>query len=225
MAIPILMYHPVLAPPPGTPYPDLWVPPENFRAQMEALARGGYQAVTLRQAYDGWQRGAPLPRRPVVLSFDDGYPSQHRNALPVLRRLRWPGVLNLKLDALRGKGSLRPRHVRELIEAGWEIDSHTVSHRDLTTVGPAQLEREVADSRRLLRQQFHVPADFFCYPSGRYDATVVAAVRRAGYLGATTTVDGLATPDKPFELARVRVDGNDTAAAVLAKLALLRQRR
>jgi peptidoglycan/xylan/chitin deacetylase (PgdA/CDA1 family) len=225
MAIPILMYHPIMAPPPGTPYPHLWVRPKNFRDQMDALKAEGYHAVTLRDAFDAWERGGPLPRRPVVVSFDDGYPSQQRNALPVLRRLRWPGVLNLKLDALKGEGTLRPSDVRELIEAGWEIDSHTVSHSDLTSIDPAQLEHEVADSRTGLQRRFGVSADFFCYPSGRYDGTVVAAVRRAGYRGATTEIDGLASAENPFEEPRVRVNGEDTVEVVLEKLAILRQKQ
>jgi hypothetical protein len=56
---------------------------------------------------------------------------------------------------------------------------------------------------------FHVPVDFFCYPSGRYDARVVDAVRRAGYLGATTTNYGLARPQDIYTLSRVRINGSD----------------
>jgi peptidoglycan/xylan/chitin deacetylase (PgdA/CDA1 family) len=47
--------------------------------------------------------------------------------------------------------------------------------------------------------------DFFCYPAGRYDARVIRAVRRAGYLGATTTLEGLASPGRPYELRRIRI--------------------
>ena len=70
----------------------------------------------------------------------------------------------------------------------------------------------------MLQRRFHVPARFFCYPAGRYDARVIAAVRAAGYLGATTTRHGLAQPSALFELARIRVDGGDGAAAFAGKL-------
>ena len=63
-----------------------------------------------------------------------------------------------------------------------------------------------------------MPVDFFCYPSGRVNATVVAAVRAAGYRGATTTVEGYASAKQPFELPRVRVNGSDTAATLMARL-------
>ena len=78
---------------------------------MRALRRAGYHAITLRQAFDAWQHGGPLPRKPVVVSFDDGYLSQYRYARPVLRRLGWPGVLNLELRNL-GKGGLSEHQVR-----------------------------------------------------------------------------------------------------------------
>jgi hypothetical protein len=69
-----------------------------------------------------------------------------------------------------------------------------------------------------LRHLFHVPVDFFCYPSGRYDARVIAAVRRAGYLGATTTNYGLARPGNLYTLDRIRINGSDGIAGFVHKL-------
>jgi peptidoglycan/xylan/chitin deacetylase (PgdA/CDA1 family) len=221
MPIPILMYHVVSRAKPGTPNPELWVPEERFAQQMNALRRAGYAAITLNQAFAGWRSGAGLPKRPVVVSFDDGYLSHYTHARGVLRALGWPGVLNLALNHV-GPGGLTSRQVRALIADGWELDSHTMSHLDLTTLGPEALRHEVTDSRRELQRRFGVPADFFCYPSGRFDATVVAAARAAGYRGAVTTVEGYASARHSFELPRVRVNGSDTAAALLARLRLER---
>jgi peptidoglycan/xylan/chitin deacetylase (PgdA/CDA1 family) len=217
-AIPILMYHVVSAPKPGTPNAELWVPERAFRDQMAALKRAGYDAITLRQAFEGWHKGGSLPRRPVVVSFDDGYLSQYTHARPILRRLGWPGVLNLKVGNI-GPGGLTPREVRALISAGWEIDSHTIDHTDLTADGPEQLRREVVDSRRELRRRFGVRADFFCYPSGRFNEQVIAAVREAGYLGATTTVEGYATRAPMYTLKRVPVNGSESGDDLMQKLA------
>jgi len=60
-----------------------------------------------------------LPRRPIVLSFDDGYAGQVAYALPALKRLRWSGVLKLKLDNLARMGGTAA--VRRLLRAGWEV--------------------------------------------------------------------------------------------------------
>jgi peptidoglycan/xylan/chitin deacetylase (PgdA/CDA1 family) len=214
------MYH-VIATPPAAPapaLPELWVRPSDFAAQMAWLASHHFHAVTLRQVYDYWERGTTLPPQPIVVSFDDGTLGQETHALPVLRKLHWPGVLNLKLNALKSRYTLPPWRVRQLLAAGWELDSHTITHPDLTQVDDAQLWQEVHGSRVELQRMFHVPVDFFCYPSGRYDAHVVDAVRRAGYLGATTTNYGLAHPPGLYTLSRVRVDGSDHLAGFARKL-------
>jgi peptidoglycan/xylan/chitin deacetylase (PgdA/CDA1 family) len=215
--IPILMYHVVTAAPPGAAYPQLWVSPGRFAAEMAALDRHGYHAVTLAAAVDAWRRGGPLPRRPVVLTFDDGYRSDYAHAGPVLRRLHWPGVLNLALRNLR-RGGITIPEVRRLIAWGWEIDSHTLTHPDLTTLPPQALRHELVGSRAEIRRRFGQPARFFCYPAGRYDPAVVAAVRAAGYEAATTEDTGVATAGRRFTLPRIRVNGTDTAATLLARL-------
>jgi peptidoglycan/xylan/chitin deacetylase (PgdA/CDA1 family) len=117
---------------------------------------------------------------------------------------------------------LRPGEIRSLIGAGWEIDAHTLTHRDLTTLTRADAWHEINGSRLALRREFHVPVDFFCYPSGRWDTAVADDVRRAGYEGATTVAFGLARPSQnPYVLDRVRVNGGEGAAGLAASFAAL----
>jgi len=220
--VPILMYHHIAPAPAGVRLPSLWVTPAAFAAHVRGLQRAGYHAVTLGRVWDAWNGGAPLPRRPVVLSFDDGYADQVRSALPVLRRAGWPGSLSLALSFVPDMGGVPA--VRRLLAAGWELVSHSLTHPDLTAVGGARLRDEVAGSRTRIRELFGVAPRFFCYPSGHVDATVVAAVRRAGYVAATTTRAGYATPRDPFHLARVQVSRGRTAADLLARLRALRPR-
>jgi peptidoglycan/xylan/chitin deacetylase (PgdA/CDA1 family) len=216
--VPILMYHVIAAAPSGVAFPDLFVRPSDFAAQMHWLAAHGYHAVTLHRVYEYWLRGTPLPEQPIVVSFDDGYLGQHTHALPVLRELHWPGVLNLKVNALKSRYTLPPWRVREMLAAGWELDAHTITHPDLTHVDDARLWQEVDGSRLQLERMFHVAVDFFCYPSGRYTGRVVDAVRRAGYLGATTTNYGLARPQDIYTLSRIRINGSDRINGFARKL-------
>jgi peptidoglycan/xylan/chitin deacetylase (PgdA/CDA1 family) len=215
--VPILMYHVIADPPPGAPYPDLFVSSRRFAEEVRLLAQHGYRGVTLDRVWAHWHRCAPLPAKPVVVSFDDGFSSWHRVAYPVLSRHGWVGTMNLALSHLNGI-DVRRRWVRKLILAGWELDSHTLTHPDLTELGALALRREVAGSRRRLRRIFAVPVHFFCYPAGRYNARVIDAVRAAGYFGATTTLEGLATPESRFTLRRVRVNRSDTPADLLRRV-------
>lgn len=219
--VPILMYHVTTDPPANAPFPDLYVRRSEFEDQMQALKAAGFVAVTQQEVWDFWHRGGPLPARAVVVSIDDGYHSNYVNARPVLLRLGWPAVLNLKVGNLHEpEYGLTSGQVRELIADGWEVDSHTIDHPDLTTVDAAALAREVGESRRRLQRAFGIPVNFFCYPAGRYDDAVVAAVRQAGYLAATTVNPGLASPAEGdrFVLNRVRVNAGMSGAALVNEL-------
>jgi peptidoglycan/xylan/chitin deacetylase (PgdA/CDA1 family) len=220
--VPILMYHVIAAPPAGARYPGLYVRPAEFAGEVQWLARNGYRAVTLERVWNAWHGLGRLPRRPVVLTFDDGYRSDFTNALPILRRLRWPGVLNLEVANTRPVWGTRPGEVEALVDAHWEIDAHTLTHPDLTRLSPAEVWRQVDGSRLAIRREFHVPVEFFCYPSGRFDREVEQLVRRAGFDAATTTVEGLARPSAdPYALDRVRVTGGLGAFGLAATLRAL----
>jgi peptidoglycan/xylan/chitin deacetylase (PgdA/CDA1 family) len=216
--LPILMYHVIAAPPPGAPFPGLYVEPEEFAEQMQALKSAGWHAVTLDQVQEYWRRGVPLGSgKPIVISFDNGYNSQYTQALPVLRRLGWVGDENLQLTGLPpSQGGLGPEQIRGLLTAGWELDTQGISHADLITLNAEALHQQVAVARQTLQQRYHVPVNWFCYPSGHYDPTVVAAVKAAGFSGSTTVVPGWTHPgDDPYRLHRLRVLGGTSASALL----------
>jgi len=193
---------------------------------MQALKQAGWHAVTLDEVEAYWQRGVPLgTAKPIVLSFDNGYHSQYAQALPVLRSLGWVGDENLQLSGLPpSQGGLSQEEIRGLLAAGWELDTQGISHADLITLDAEQLHYQVAVARQLLQQRFHVPVNWFCYPSGHYDPTVVAAVRDAGFTGSTTVVPGWAHPsDDRYRLPRLRVLGGTSATALLSLLAAVRE--
>ena len=217
--VPILEYHVIGEPPPGEPYPELFVSLADFAAQMRYLERNGYTAVTLRQVYAFWHGHGRLPAKPVVLSFDDGYRQDWTVAAPILQRIGWPGVLNLCMNAVGAHRDLPTGLVHGLVRAGWEIDDHTLTHPDLTTLDAAGLHREIVVSRAVIRRLTGEPVSFFCYPAGQYDARVIAAVRAAGFLGATTEIAGVATRGAMFTLARLRVPRGESLAVFAKTLA------
>ena len=222
--VPILMYHVIANPPARAPFPGLYVPRPEFVGQMRALARAGYHAVTLDRVWNAWRGEARLPARPIVLSFDNGYRTQYTVARPVLHRLGWVGDENLQLAGLPpAQGGLGRPEVRALVAAGWELDTQGFSHADLVRLDAAQLWYQVANARREIQRTFHVRASWFCYPSGHFNATVIAAVKAAGYLGSTTVVPGWAAPrDDPYRLPRLRVLGGTSPQALLALIAAAR---
>jgi peptidoglycan/xylan/chitin deacetylase (PgdA/CDA1 family) len=204
--VPLLVYHHVASTRGGDRL--LYVSPSEFAAQLAYLKRHGYQAVTLRTVYDTWTAEGSLPAHPVVITFDDDYVDQVRAAAPLLRRYGWPAEMDVVLDMLY-KDTPTPSNcltlamVRALVDQGWEVESHTVSHPDLTGLNAALLRYDLAYSRKRLSQIIGVSIDFVCYPRGSYNRRVERAAGAAGYLAATSTDYAAASPAHLYALPRI----------------------
>ncbi|MGH2860195.1 MAG: polysaccharide deacetylase family protein [Solirubrobacteraceae bacterium] len=199
--VPLLVYHALGPAPAGAPFPGLYVSYGDFEAEMAWLHTHGYQAVTIDEVMKAWYHGGTLPAKPIVITFDNGYPEQVTFAPHVMARYGWPGVLNEITE-----NHLAPRQIWPVIRMGWEVDSHSLTHPELTTATPAELWAQVHDSRVYLQKTFHISSNSFCYPSSHYNAAVIAAVKRAGYTNAVTEGDAYATSADPYLLPRFEIE-------------------
>jgi peptidoglycan/xylan/chitin deacetylase (PgdA/CDA1 family) len=199
--VPILVYHALGPAPAGAAFPSLYVSYGDFKAEMAWLNSHGFQAVTLDEVMKAWYHGGTLPAKPIVITFDNGYPEQVRFAPHVMSRYGWPGVLNEITE-----NHLPPSYIWPVIHRGWEVDSHSLTHPDLTTETATGLWAQVHSSRVYLQKTFHIPANSFCYPSSKYNAAVIAAVKRAGYTNAVTEADSYATSADPYLLPRFEIE-------------------
>ena len=219
---PILEYHVIAPAPAGAPFPLLYVAPTLFAAQMRALAAAGYHAVTLDQLWANWHQHKRLPcGKPIVVSFDNGYETQFQYGEPALAKLGWVGVENLQLFGLDwANGGISHHEIRELIGDGWELDTQGWNHSDMVTQSTSGLRLQILDARHLLKKWFHQPVNWFCYPSGQYDPTVIAALKAAGFRGSTTEFWGFAGPqDDPYALPRMEVQPTQSPSALVADVA------
>jgi peptidoglycan/xylan/chitin deacetylase (PgdA/CDA1 family) len=222
LVLPILMYHRIDLLRPSLPEITrrLTVTPVEFRDQMVWLKRNGFHAVSQLQAFLALERGARLPRKPVMITFDDGYRDVLRYASPVLERLRMPATEYVITGRTSGPDPsfLTWGNLRVLERRGITIGSHTVTHRPLTWLTSAQAFAELRDSRGALERHLGHPVDWFAYPFGDENASVVALARKAGYLLAVTTSAGFVqSADQPLLLHRQEVI-DSTSVADLAGL-------
>lgn len=220
--VPILEYHYIRVNP--NPFDQLGfnlsVTPTNFSAQMDWLAIHGYHPITFDDLRAYFEGKKPLPARPVVLTFDDGYLDFFTTAFPILQAHGFKAVSYIVPGFLGGSAYMTPAQVKQLDRSGLvEIGSHTVYHVNLTTASPANRSFELDASKTMLEHLLGHPVLDFCYPSGRFNAAVVTAVGNAGYVTATTELPGI-------ELAwsarliwpRVRVRGGETLQMFVANL-------
>jgi peptidoglycan/xylan/chitin deacetylase (PgdA/CDA1 family) len=210
--VPIVMYHyirvnPVAGDQMGF---NLSVTPENFSKQMDWLKANGYHPVDFDDLRAYYLDQSPLPARPVILTFDDGYRDLYTNAYPVLRAHNFKAVAYLVSGFLGAPNNVTREQVKEMDAHGIQIGAHTYSHVDLTKTPNGELTRQLVESRIDLEHLVGHPVVDFCYPAGRFDNRVVAAVQAAGYQSATTTGPGTqhAVADR-FTWGRVRVSGGE----------------
>lgn len=214
--IPILMYHYVrtVTDPADAIGSNLSVTPERFAAQMQYLADHGYTTLTLREVHAILAGQLPLPERPIALTFDDGYRDFYTAAWPVLRQQGFKATSYVITDLLGEDAYLTWDMLRELDASGLiEVGAHSRTHPDLRALGADRRWGEIAGSKATLEQGLGRPITAFCYPAGKYDAAVIAAVRQAGFLTATTVEYGAQQHLQwAYELPRIRVHGPDSLA-------------
>ncbi|MBW1599273.1 polysaccharide deacetylase family protein [Streptomyces sp. JJ38] len=208
------MYHNV-ARFPTTETLRLSVSPEAFAAQVEVLADRGHTPLTAAELAAAWRSCRPLPERPVLITFDDGYAGVHRYALPALRRHGFPATLFAATGWLRGPrqaqavpdAMLSWPQLRELAAGGVEIGGHSHSHPQLDQLPDARLRHEVRHCRALLAEALGQSPVSFAYPFGYSSRRVREAVRSAGFGQALAVRNALADPRRqgPYALARLTV--------------------
>jgi len=211
----VLTYHRI-GPPRGVMgYERLTVPPARFARQVRTMRRIGFQFIGLDDV-SAWLRGElSLPKRPAVLTFDDGFADLREYVLPLVRQAGLTPVVFLvtdrREDAWREEGHEPLRllswpEAREMAEAGVVFGSHTRTHVRLTECSDRRLREEVAGSKKRIEDELGREVRHFCYPYGAHDDRVVEAVAEAGYLTACTTLRGAVRPGAdPLRLPRLTV--------------------
>lgn len=174
---PILMYHNVDTESKSARYN---VVPEVFAAQMQALADWGYETITAKQLVAAITKGAPLPPRPIVITFDDGYYGVYEYAFPIMQEHGFVGVAYIVANRLKSHGFMGAPQLDEMIATGWEVGSHSFTHSDLTLDHSIAFD-EIFYSRQTLNQALSQEVSTFAYPFGAFDYYLGDRTRKWGY--------------------------------------------
>ncbi len=185
--LPILVYHIIRPsyPSDSTAVRAIAVTPENFDAEMGYLGTAGYHVVRFGDLEAYFTHGSPLPPKPIILSFDDGWADQFKYAFPILNKDHYPATFFVFTNAIGRRGFLTWDELRQMVRAGMNIGDHTRSHPYLTTItSTSTLLSEIIGSKQLLEQKLGVPIDEFAYPFGMYNSSILSLVKEAGYKSA-----------------------------------------
>lgn len=221
-AVPVLNYHQIN----DRDNNALTVHTDQFEKQMQYLHDNGYTTITPAEMMDAWQNGTPLPDKPVIITFDDGYVDNYKNAYPILQKYNLRATIFLISDYL----GVYPNYLTwseasDMQESGLiDFESHTLSHMELSEEkagSKAEIKKQLVDSKAAIEWHLRKNVNFIAYPCGTYDEEVEQMTRDAGYRAAFTVNYGLAEPSyNPFILDRVPIFGcnSHTYARFVARL-------
>ncbi len=216
LQVPILMYHRISVPPADADVyrRDLSVSPTRFEEHLRYLADAGYHTITLDDLLYALTQDRPLPDKPVILTFDDGYEDNYTEAFPLLRRYGIVGHFFIITDFVNQE---RPDYmtwpqIEEMSAAGQRFGSHSRDHPNLSGKSIDYLVWQALGSKEAIAEHLGYHPRWVAYPLGYYDQQTIAVFKSADYWGGLVTAQGAThTLDGIFELKRVRVRGSHTA--------------
>jgi peptidoglycan/xylan/chitin deacetylase (PgdA/CDA1 family) len=229
--VPILIYHHVSPQLPSDGKELDTVTSEAFAGQLQWLAGTGRVPIGLVELFNAFYYDLPLPPKPVIIVFDDGYADTYDQAFPLLRDRGVRATVAAITGAMDRPGYLTWDQAREMSAAGIEFVSHTVNHGNLAAASRDEVRSELVDSRRALEENLDLPVQYFVYPYGEPFISgspepremVLSILRESGYVGALTTSSGapyvsLQRADAPYLLHRIPVSGGESVERFAASI-------
>ena len=189
---------------------------------MAYLKAEGYTSITPEQLSNHLKYGSPLPPKPVMITFDDGYRDNYTNAFPILKKYGFTASIFLISDFMdRFENYLTWAQVQEMSEAGINMESHTLSHVELAGLPHDELYNQLMGGKLATEWKTLKFVKYMAYPCGTMDEASMAAVKDCGYDGGfTVRYDLVHSWDDPYEIPRVPIFGNFEGSFMRFKLRL-----
>lgn len=219
--IPVLVYHHVRD---TKPYPkSTWswkmsVTRSVFEKQLQWIADHGYTTIDLNTYVSIMKGEIQGPEKPIVITFDDNNITQYDIALPLLEKHKFVAVFYLVTNRLGQKSGvvINNELALDMHRRGQDIESHTVTHRALTGLGPAQITQELADSKKALETLLGKSVLHVAYPGTAHNKTVRELAKAAGYVTGTVMDPRTATEkDDFFKVPRIMMTDDTNLAKTL----------
>ena len=193
--VPILLYHYVeyVTDKKDTIRQSLDIEPNTLDSQIKTLKDAGYNFITagdLAKVIDG---KATLPKKPIILTFDDGHWDLDTNVLPILKKYNVKATAYIISGFIGGSDFLTSAQLNDVIKSNLvEIGAHTVHHVGLAGESLSEVKYEVEESKKELEEGYNVKVVSFAYPAGRFDQQAIDVVKNAGFSTAVSTIPGVA---------------------------------
>lgn len=209
--IPVLMYHYVeyITDDKDTIRASLDTTPATFESQLKTLQLAGYTFLKASEVANILDGMAPLPQKPIVLTFDDGHRDFYTGALPLLKKYNVKATAFIITGFLNGSDFLTEAELKDIAKNDLiEIGDHTVHHLALAGLPQPTVKREVEQSKLDLEAMIGRPVTSFAYPYGSFDLSAIQSLKLAGFRVGFSTIPGnkISNADR-FFINRIRPGG------------------
>ncbi|MBU3187296.1 polysaccharide deacetylase family protein [Clostridium estertheticum] len=215
-SIPVLQYHSISYDK-GNP---ICIPIKKFDEQMKYLKDNNYYTITLTNLYEYLMNNTPIPRKSVVITFDDGYDNNYTAMFPVLKKYKFKAtifVISSLIDV--HSNMLTSKQLIEMDKYGVDIESHTEHHDNLKLISKDNQLKTLIESKKHLEKTLNKKINFFAYPYGGFNKNAIEALNEAGYKMAFTTKNGWSSKKNGiFSLRRVWISASDSTKAFESKV-------
>ncbi|MGG7212440.1 polysaccharide deacetylase family protein [Clostridium nigeriense] len=201
--IPILMYHSISD---SDLNNNLLVPIKEFEAEVKWLKENRFTPMLLDDVLEAYNTGY-VPKRPVAITFDDGYADNYTDAYRILNENKMKATFfiitnNTDTDSFYMNSNI----LKEMKDNGMGIENHTSRHMEFTNISRDEKAMIIQEGIDILKEKLGVDSKFVCYPVGRYDEETIEVEKELGIKAAVTTEPGISSlNDGIYSLKRVRM--------------------
>ncbi|MGH4121983.1 MAG: polysaccharide deacetylase family protein [Clostridium sp.] len=214
--IPILMYHSISYEKGNS----LRVSKENFKMQMKYLKANNYTTLTVDELYSYMKTGKMVPKKPIIITFDDGYKDNYTNAYPILKELGLKATVFVITDTIDvEKNFLTSKEIKSMDSSNLRVESHTASHEHLDKISYSNNIKTMKSSKAKLEKILNRKINYIAYPYGGYTEGTIKAAKESGYtLAFSTDMSWINKNNNIYSLGRIFVNANLSFDKFKAKL-------
>lgn len=206
IGIPVLYYHSVLPDSEVTTRNEVTISPENLKKQLSLVKELGYTTLTMSELNDYIVNNKEIPKKSILITFDDGYADNYVHAFPILKELDMKATIFVISSGIDGGYYMSSDQLKDMVKYGIDIESHTVNHVHLNTLSYKEQLKELKDSKATIEKVTNKEVLSIAFPFGDFNNDTLKAATDAGYSVAFTTNKGLANrTDNKVALDRIYV--------------------
>lgn len=185
---------------------SLNINPDIFEAQVQTLIGAGYTFITAKELGEAIDNKRTIPKKAIILTFDDGHWDLDSVILPILRRYNIKATAYIVPGLLGGSDFLTEKELRNVIDSGLiDVGAHTVHHVSLRDRTFKAAQYEIDQSKTMLEENYHIHVVSFAYPYGTFDKQAINIIKDAGFTTAASTIPGIIqSKQNRFFLYRIR---------------------